>query len=80
MKVFTTCLAENFKDRFESFFKLSDDIFLFPRQPFSISTDGQRTADTKKLVPSIDVATLQMEVLEMRTSDSNFKAVIFRSN
>ncbi|KAF7642075.1 hypothetical protein LDENG_00265020 [Lucifuga dentata] len=38
-------------------------------QPFSFSTDGLWTAEAKKLVPSIDEATLQMEVLEMGTSD-----------
>lgn len=69
MKDFVTSLAENFRERFESSPKLSGDILLFLRQPFSVSADGQWTAEAKRLVPSIDEATLQMEVLEMGTSD-----------
>uniref|UniRef100_A0A3Q1CL84 DUF4371 domain-containing protein n=1 Tax=Amphiprion ocellaris TaxID=80972 RepID=A0A3Q1CL84_AMPOC len=55
--------------RFECTPKLSSDILLFLRQPFSVSADGQWTAEAKKLWPSIDEAALQMEVLEMGTSD-----------
>ncbi|CAB1329235.1 unnamed protein product [Coregonus sp. 'balchen'] len=69
MKDFVSKLAENFKERFESSPKLSADILLFVRQPFSVSADGQWTAEAKKLVPSIDEAALQMEILEMGTSD-----------
>ncbi len=69
MKDFVTSLAENFKERFESSPKLSGDILLFLRQPFSVSADGQWTTEAKRLLPSIDEASLQMEVLEMGTSD-----------
>ncbi|XP_062887813.1 protein FAM200A-like [Mobula hypostoma] len=69
MKDFVTSLAENFRERFESSPKLSGDILHFQRQPFSVSADGQWTAEAKRLVPSIDEATLQLEVLEMGTSD-----------
>ncbi|XP_045066525.1 zinc finger BED domain-containing protein 5-like [Coregonus clupeaformis] len=55
MKDFVSRLAENFKERFESSPKLSADILLFVRQPFSVSADGQWTAEAKKLVPSIDL-------------------------
>ncbi|XP_072892161.1 cell adhesion molecule CEACAM5-like [Hemitrygon akajei] len=41
--------------------------------PCSVSADGRWTTETKRLVPSIDEATLQMEFLEMGTSDL-FKA------
>ncbi|CAB1352523.1 unnamed protein product [Coregonus sp. 'balchen'] len=69
MKDFVSRLAENIKERFESAPKLSADILLFVRQPFSVPADGQWTAEAKKLVPSIDEAALQMEILEMGTSD-----------
>ncbi|KAK0146073.1 hypothetical protein N1851_014667 [Merluccius polli] len=67
MKDFVTSLAENFKERFESSPTLSGNILLFLRQPFSISADGQWTAEAKRLLPSIDEAALQMEVLGMGT-------------
>ncbi|XP_060774626.1 protein FAM200A-like [Neoarius graeffei] len=67
---FVTKLAENFKERFESNRKLSRDILLFLRQPFSVTPDGQWTSEAKKLLPSIDEASLQMEVSEMATSDT----------
>ncbi|XP_073713752.1 protein FAM200A [Misgurnus anguillicaudatus] len=66
---FVTNLTENFKERFENNHKLSRDILLFLRQPFSASPDGQWTSEAKKLLPSIDEPSLQMEVLEMKTSD-----------
>ncbi|CAB1328309.1 unnamed protein product [Coregonus sp. 'balchen'] len=69
MKDFVSRLAENFKERFESSPKRSADILLFVRQPFSVSADGQWIAEAKKLVPSTDEAALQMEILEMGTSD-----------
>ena len=69
MKEFVSSLAENFKERFESSSKLSGDILLFLRQPFSVPADGEWTAEAKRLVPSTDEAALQMEVLEMGTSD-----------
>ena len=53
------CEAENFKERFESSPTLSGNILLFLRQPFSISADGQWTAEAKMLLPSIDEAALQ---------------------
>uniref|UniRef100_A0A3P8SG17 HAT C-terminal dimerisation domain-containing protein n=1 Tax=Amphiprion percula TaxID=161767 RepID=A0A3P8SG17_AMPPE len=58
MQDFVSSLAKNFYERFEYIPKLSSDIVLFLRQPFSVS-----------LWPSIDEAALQMEVLEMGTSD-----------
>uniref|UniRef100_A0A3P8T1D6 HAT C-terminal dimerisation domain-containing protein n=1 Tax=Amphiprion percula TaxID=161767 RepID=A0A3P8T1D6_AMPPE len=69
MQDFVSSLAKNFYERFECTPKLSSDILLFLRQPFSVSADGQWTAEAKKLWPSIDEAALQMEVLEMGTSD-----------
>ena len=69
MKEFVSSLAENFKERFDSSPKLSGDILLFLRQPFSVPADGEWTAEAKRLVPSTDEAALQMEVLEMGTSD-----------
>ena len=69
MKEFVSSLAENFKEQFESSPKLSCDILLFLRQPFSVPADGEWTAEAKRLVPSKDEAALQMEVLEMGTSD-----------
>ena len=65
MKEFVSSLAENFKEQFESSPKLSCDILLFLRQPFSVPADGEWTAEAKRLVPSKDEAALQMEVLEM---------------
>uniref|UniRef100_A0A3P8SG92 HAT C-terminal dimerisation domain-containing protein n=1 Tax=Amphiprion percula TaxID=161767 RepID=A0A3P8SG92_AMPPE len=59
MQDFVSSLAKNFYERFECTPKLSSDILLFLRQPFS----------AKKLWPSIDEAALQMDVLEMGTSD-----------
>uniref|UniRef100_A0A672I7P6 Uncharacterized protein n=1 Tax=Salarias fasciatus TaxID=181472 RepID=A0A672I7P6_SALFA len=64
-----TRLSENFRERFEGSCKLSHDILFFLRQPFTMSADGQWTAEAKRLLPSIDEASLQMEVLEMGTSD-----------
>ncbi len=69
MTDFVTRLSENFRERFEGSRKLSHDILLFLRQPFTVSADGQWTAEAKRLLPSIDEASLQMEVLEMGTSD-----------
>ncbi|KAJ8014471.1 hypothetical protein DPEC_G00040580 [Dallia pectoralis] len=69
MKDFVCRLAENFKERFENSPKLLGEILLFVRQPFSVASDGQWTAEAKKLVPSIYEAALQMEILEMGTSD-----------
>jgi hypothetical protein len=70
LKEFVSSLAENFKERFESSPKLSGDILLFLRQPFFfVPADGEWTAEAKRLVPSTDEAALQMEVLEMGTSD-----------
>ncbi|KAL7880240.1 hypothetical protein SRHO_G00024940 [Serrasalmus rhombeus] len=39
------------------------------KQPFSASADGQWTAEAKRLLPSLDEASLQMEILEMSKSD-----------
>ncbi|KAL6465925.1 hypothetical protein MHYP_G00260580 [Metynnis hypsauchen] len=61
-------LKENFKVRLESF-NLSSEILFFLRQPFSASADGQWTAEAKRLLPSLDEASLQMEILEMSKSD-----------
>ncbi|XP_029905790.1 general transcription factor II-I repeat domain-containing protein 2B-like [Myripristis murdjan] len=69
MRDFVLSLAENFRERFESSPKLSCDILLFLRQPFSVSADGEWTAEAKRLVPSLDEAALQMEVLEMAATD-----------
>ncbi|KAM3833953.1 protein FAM200A-like [Diretmus argenteus] len=69
MRDFVTSLSANFKERFDGSPKLSRDILLFLRQPFSILADGQWTAEAKRLVPSIDEASLQMELLEMGASD-----------
>uniref|UniRef100_A0A3P8S5W3 HAT C-terminal dimerisation domain-containing protein n=1 Tax=Amphiprion percula TaxID=161767 RepID=A0A3P8S5W3_AMPPE len=69
MQDFVSSLAKNFYECFECTPKLSSDILLFLRQPFSVSADGQWTAEAKKVWPSIDEAALQMEVLEMGTSD-----------
>ncbi|KAF3859034.1 hypothetical protein F7725_021433 [Dissostichus mawsoni] len=69
MKDFVSKLAENFKERFESSPKISRDILLFLRQPFSVSADGQWTGEAKRLVPSIEEGALQMEVLEMGSSE-----------
>ncbi|KAJ4935631.1 hypothetical protein JOQ06_017162 [Pogonophryne albipinna] len=69
MKDFVSKLAENFKERFESSPKTSGDILLFLRQPFSVSADGQWTGEAKRLVPSIEEGALQMEVLEMGSSE-----------
>ncbi|CAL8271495.1 unnamed protein product [Boreogadus saida] len=69
MKDLVSSLAENLKERFENSPKLSGDILLFLRQTFSVPADGEWTAEAKRLVPSIDEAALQMEVLEMGTSD-----------
>ncbi|XP_072115598.1 SCAN domain-containing protein 3-like [Mobula birostris] len=69
VKDFVTSLAENFREQLESSPKLSGDILFFLRQPFSILADSQWTAEAKRPVSSIDEATLQMEVLEMGTSD-----------
>ncbi|KAF3847258.1 hypothetical protein F7725_020286, partial [Dissostichus mawsoni] len=69
MKDFVSKLAENFKERFESSPKISGDILLFLRQPFSVSADGQWTGEAKRLVPSIEEGALQMEVLEMGSSE-----------
>ncbi|XP_010775227.1 protein FAM200A-like [Notothenia coriiceps] len=69
MKDFVSKLAENFKERFESSPKISRDIVLFLRQPFSVSADGQWTGEAKRLVPSIEEGALQMEVLEMGSSE-----------
>ena len=55
MKELVSTLAENFKERFESAPKLSGDILLFLRQPFSVPADGW-TAEAKRLVPSTDEA------------------------
>ena len=52
MKELVSTLAENFKERFESAPKLSGDILLFLRQPFSVPADGEWTAEAKRLVPS----------------------------
>ncbi len=60
-------LSTNFKERFESSPKLSSDLLLFLRQLFPVSADSQRTAEARKLVPSVDEAALQREVLEMAT-------------
>ncbi|KAJ4946945.1 hypothetical protein JOQ06_008988 [Pogonophryne albipinna] len=49
---------QNFKERFESSPKISGDILLFLRQ-----------REAKRLVPSIEEGTLQMEVLEMGSSE-----------
>ena len=40
-----------------------------PETALSVQADGQWTAEAKLLVPSFDEAALQMEVLEMATSD-----------
>lgn len=69
MTRFVTNLAGNFKERFENTRRLSHDILLFLREPFVVSPDGQWTSEAKKLLPSIDEASLQMEVLEMKTSE-----------
>ncbi|KAJ4923459.1 hypothetical protein JOQ06_014048 [Pogonophryne albipinna] len=37
--------------------------------PFSVSADGQWTGEAKRLVPSIEEGALQMEVLEMGSSE-----------
>uniref|UniRef100_A0AAR2KEC7 DUF4371 domain-containing protein n=1 Tax=Pygocentrus nattereri TaxID=42514 RepID=A0AAR2KEC7_PYGNA len=50
-------------------FNLSSEILLFLRQPFSVSADGQWTAEAKRLLPSLDEASLQMEILEISKSD-----------
>lgn len=62
MKDFLTSLAENFRERFENCPKLSGDILLFRRQTFSVSMDcrGQDTG----VVPYVDEASLQMEIVE----------------
>ncbi|KAJ4949067.1 hypothetical protein JOQ06_020585 [Pogonophryne albipinna] len=39
------------------------------RQPFSVSADGQWTGEAKRLVTSIEEGALQMEVLEMGSSE-----------
>ncbi|CAB1334993.1 unnamed protein product [Coregonus sp. 'balchen'] len=86
MKDFVSRLAENFKERFESSPKLSADILLFVRQPFSVSADGQWTAEAKKLVPSIDEAALQMErgtsdLLKAQHKDAlNYSTALYRQS
>ena len=66
MKRFVTSLSENFNERFEGS-KLSSDILLFLRDPFSVAADGQWTTEATTLAP-IDEAALQMEVVEMSSS------------
>lgn len=68
MHDFVARLAENFKERFESF-NLSSELLLFLRQPFSVLADWQWTAEAKRLVSSLDEASLQLEILEMSKSD-----------
>ncbi|XP_065131907.1 protein FAM200A-like [Paramisgurnus dabryanus] len=68
MRDFVMRLAENFKERFQSF-NLSSELLLFLRQPFSVPADGQWTAEAKRLVSSLDEASLQLEILEMSKSD-----------
>ncbi|CAL8339306.1 unnamed protein product [Boreogadus saida] len=71
VKEFVSSLAENFKERFESSPKLSGDILLFLRQPFSVPADGEWTAEAKRLVLSTDEAALQMERGRERHVDVN---------
>jgi len=68
MRDFVMRLADNFKERFQSF-NLSSELLLFLRQPFSVPADGQWTAEAKRLVSSLDEASLQLEILEMSKSD-----------
>ncbi|KAI4824274.1 hypothetical protein KUCAC02_012797 [Chaenocephalus aceratus] len=62
MKDFLSKLVENFKERFESSPKISGDILLFLRQPFSVSADGQWTGEAERLGASIEEGALQMEL------------------
>ena len=69
IKDFVTSLEENSREWFENLPKLSSDILLFLRLPISASADGQCTAEARRLLPSIDEPSLQMEIVEMGTCD-----------
>ncbi|RXM29163.1 hypothetical protein EOD39_9075 [Acipenser ruthenus] len=64
MCAFMTWLIENFSARFENF-KFSSELLLFLCQLFSVSANGQWTAEAKKLLPSLDEGSLQLEVVEL---------------
>lgn len=69
MLSFLSSLSENFRKRFDSCPKLSPELLLFLRKPFSVAADGQWTVEAKRLVPSLDEAALQMEILQLKTSE-----------
>uniref|UniRef100_A0A673I940 Uncharacterized protein n=1 Tax=Sinocyclocheilus rhinocerous TaxID=307959 RepID=A0A673I940_9TELE len=68
MRNFVLRLAKNFEEQFESF-NLSSELLLFLRLLFSVPADGQWTAEAKRLVSTLDEASLQLEILEMSKSD-----------
>lgn len=61
-------LAENFKERFNNF-KIPKELLLFVRNPFAVDVSGPCPAEAKAVMPGVDEAAFQLELVQIQSSD-----------
>ncbi|KAI9514987.1 hypothetical protein NQZ68_028939 [Dissostichus eleginoides] len=60
-------LRANFTSRFEDY-SIPKDIIAFVRDPFTVRPSGDFTSQAKQMIPSLDEAALEMELIDFQTS------------
>ncbi|CAG5116250.1 unnamed protein product [Candidula unifasciata] len=60
-------LQDNFNNRFEDF-SIPNNVMLFVRDPFKIPPAGDFSSNAKKLLPSVDEGSLQLELVDIQKS------------
>ncbi|KAJ3593951.1 hypothetical protein NHX12_006284 [Muraenolepis orangiensis] len=68
MKGLLKSLAENFTERFNDF-KIPKQVILFVRNPFAVDVSGSCPAEAKAVMPGIDEAAFQLELVQIQSSD-----------
>ncbi|KAK1894152.1 L-2-aminoadipate reductase large subunit [Dissostichus eleginoides] len=60
-------LRANFTSRFEDY-SIPKDIIAFVRDPLTVRPSGDFTSQAKQMIPSLDEAALEMELIDFQTS------------
>ncbi|KAJ3585150.1 hypothetical protein NHX12_013872 [Muraenolepis orangiensis] len=66
MKGLLKSLAENFTERFNDF-KIPKQVILFVRNPFAVDVSGSCPAEAKAVMPGIDEAAFQLELVQFQS-------------
>ncbi|KAK1875836.1 SCAN domain containing protein 3 [Dissostichus eleginoides] len=61
-------LRANFTSRFEDYSMIPKDIIAFVHNPLTVRPSGDFTSQAKQIIPSLDEASLKMELIDFQTS------------